>query len=103
MDRRLMLMENFSPWGGCLPLPQSYIHVYFHNNETSSPPETAWPIKAKLYMDHPWEGGKKVYIIGHGHMTKMAAMAINKKKKPLQIFFSRTRRPMILKLGVKHK
>ena len=35
-------------------------------------------------------------------MTKMAAMAINRKKKPLKIF-SRTRRPMILKLGVKHQ
>ena len=29
-------------------------------------------------------------------MTKMAAMAI-------KIFFSRTRRPMILKLGMKHQ
>ena len=28
-------------------------------------------------MEHPWEGGKKVYINGQGHMTKMAAMAIN--------------------------
>ena len=31
-------------------------------------------------MEHPWEGGKKVYINGQGHMTKMAAMAIDKKK-----------------------
>ena len=44
----------------------------------------------------------KVYINGQGHMTKMAAMAIN-SKKPLKIFFSRTRRPMILKLGMKHQ
>ena len=43
----------------------------------------------------------KVYINGHGHMTKMAAMAIN-SKKCLKIFFFRIRRPMILKLGVKH-
>ena len=40
-------------------------------------------------MQHPWEGGKKVCIHGQGHMTKMAAMAINRK-------------PMILNLGVKH-
>ena len=52
-------------------------------------------------MEHPWEGGKKVYINGQGHMTKMAAMAIN-RKKPLKIF-SRIRRPMILKLGTKHQ
>ena len=43
----------------------------------------------------------KVYISGQGHMTKMAAMAIN-SKKTLKIFFSRTRRPMILKLCMKH-
>ena len=34
-------------------------------------------------MEHPWEGGKKVYINGQGHMTKMAAMAID-RKKPLK-------------------
>ena len=38
--------------------------------------ETAWPIKAKLYMEPPWEGGTKVYINGPGHMAKMAAMPI---------------------------
>ena len=31
-------------------------------------------------MKHPWEGGKKVDINDQGHMTKMAAMAINRKK-----------------------
>ena len=40
----------------------------------------------------------KVCINGQGHMTKMAAMA-----KPLKIFFSRTRRPMILKISMKHQ
>ena len=35
-------------------------------------------------MEHPWKGGKKVYINGQGYMTKMAAMAINRKKKQLQ-------------------
>ena len=38
--------------------------------------ETAWPIKAKFYVEPPWKGGTKVYINGPGHMTKMAAMAI---------------------------
>ena len=38
--------------------------------------ETAWPIKAKFYMEPPWEAGTKVYINGPGHMTKMAAMPI---------------------------
>ena len=44
----------------------------------------------------------KVCINGQGHMTKMAAMTIN-SKKPLKIFFSSTRRPMISKLGMKHQ
>ena len=38
--------------------------------------ETAWPIKAKLYVEPPWEGGTKVYINGPGHMTKVASMPI---------------------------
>ena len=38
--------------------------------------ETAWPIKAKFYVEPPWEGGMKVYINGPGHITKMAAMPI---------------------------
>ena len=41
--------------------------------------ETAWPIKAKFYVEPPWEGVTKVYINGPGHMTKMAAMAIYSK------------------------
>ena len=38
--------------------------------------ETGWPIKAKFYVESPWEGGTKVYINGPGHMTKMAATPI---------------------------
>ena len=38
--------------------------------------ETTLPIKAKFYVEPPWEGGMKVYINGQGHMTKMAAMPI---------------------------
>ena len=38
--------------------------------------ETPWPIKAKFYVEPPWEGVMKVCKIGPGHMTKMAAMPI---------------------------
>ena len=41
--------------------------------------KTAKPIKAKFYVEPPWEGGTKVYRKGPGHMTKMAAMPINGK------------------------
>ena len=38
--------------------------------------ENAWPIKAKFRVEPPWEVGKKVYINGTGHMTKMVSMLI---------------------------
>ena len=43
-------------------------------------------------METPWEVGKKVYINGTGHMTKMAAMLI------YGIFSYKTNSPMIMKL-----
>ena len=52
----------------------SVVRPFTFSNVFSS--ETAWPIKAKFYVEPPWEGGKKVYINGPGHMTKMAAMPI---------------------------
>ena len=42
--------------------------------------ETAWPIKAKFYMKHLWEGGTNVFINKPGHMTKMATTPIYGKK-----------------------
>ena len=45
----------------------------FSNNFFS---ETALPIKAKIYVEPPLEGGTKVCMNGLGHMTKMAAMPI---------------------------
>ena len=38
--------------------------------------ETAWPIIAEFRVEPSLAGGKKVYINGTGHMTKMAAMPI---------------------------
>ena len=61
--------------------------------------ETTWPIKAKFYVEPPWEGGTKVYINGPGHMTKMAATPIY-GKNPSKIFFSRTSGPIFTKLGM---
>ena len=40
--------------------------------------ENARAIKAKLHVEH-FEGGTKVYMNSPGHMTKMAAMAINSR------------------------
>ena len=43
----------------------------------------------------------KIYINDLGHMTNMAAMPIY-GKNPKKIFYSRTNRPMTLKLGMWH-
>ena len=61
--------------------------------------ETTLPIKAKFYVEPPWEGSTKVYINGPGHMTKMAATPIY-GKNPSKIFFSRTGGPIFTKLGM---
>ena len=65
------------PWSGVRRRPFTISNVY------SS--ETAWPIKTKFYVEPPWQAGKKVYINGPGHMTKMTAMPIYIKNLLLQI------------------
>ena len=64
--------------------------------------ETAWPIKAKFYVEPPWVGGTKFCSQHLGHMTKMAATPIY-GKNPSKIFFSRTGRPIFTKLGMLHQ
>ena len=74
----------------------SIVRPFTFSNIFSS--ETAWPIKAKFFVEPPWEGGTKVHINGPGHM-KMAAMPIY-GKNPSKIFFSRTGGPIFTKLGM---
>ena len=76
--------------------PSSVVRPSTFSNIFSS--ETAWPIKAKFYVEPPWEGGAKVYINGPGHMTTMAAMPIY-GKNPSKIF-SRTGGSIFTKLGM---
>ena len=54
--------------------------------------QMAWPVKAKLYVEPPWEGGTKVYINGPGHMTKMAGRPIYGKN----LTKSSSREPVVL-------
>ena len=63
--------------------------------------ETTGPIELIFLMKTPWDGGTKVCSNGHGHMTKMAATPIY-GENPSKIFFSRTRKPMTLGLGMYH-
>ena len=63
--------------------------------------EATGPIEAKLYVEVLWVGETKVPSNGYGHMTKMAAMPIYGKNLK-NIFFSRTKRPLTLNLGIQH-
>ena len=61
-----------------------------------------WAIKAKLHVEPPWEGGMKVNINHPGHMAWITSSDHHTHMlKPSKIFF-RTRKPMILKLGMEH-
>ena len=63
------------PWSG-VRRPSSSVRRRPSTISNVFSSETAWPIKAKFYVELPWEWGTKVYINGPGHMTKMAAMPI---------------------------
>ena len=66
------------------------------------------PNEAKFHVEPLWVEGIKVNTIGlyiykkKSHMTKMTAMSICGKNLK-KIFFSVTKRPMILKLGIQHQ
>ena len=82
------------PWSGVRPsvVVRSQCSKIFFS-------KTAWPIKAKFYVEPPWVGGT-IFCSRHlGHMTKMAATPIY-GKNPSKIFFSRTGRPIFTKLGM---
>ena len=93
-------MKTFDPRGLSAPALGLYTCIYpLFSKFISS--ITAWPIKAKFYVEPPWEGGKKVNINGLGHMTKMAATPIYGKNLNKN-FSYRTNSPMIMKLGMEH-
>ena len=94
--QEISIISSPEPTGELIGYPWSGVRLSTISNIYSS--ETAWPIKAKFYV----EPGTKVYINDPCHMTKMAAMPIY-GKNPSKIFFSRTRSPMILKLGMQHQ
>ena len=50
---KIYVNENILGPGSCLPLPRGYIHVYDSNILNIFFSETAWPIKAKLHVEHP--------------------------------------------------
>ena len=96
LSRRLIGELIGYPWSGVRPslvvhLRPQCSKIFFS--------ETAWPIKAKFYVEPPWVG-RTIFCSRHlGHMTKMAATPIY-GKNPSKIFFSRTGGPIFTKLGM---
>ena len=76
-----------------------YVCMSTFSNIFSS--ETTEPIEAKFHNGASLGWRNKSLLNGRGHMTKMAAMPIYGKNLK-KIFFSRTQRPMTLKLGMQH-
>ena len=61
--------------------------------------KTAGPIKAKFHREPQWDGGTKVCSRGLGHVPKMATTPVCGKNLS-KIFFSRTKGPVALCLGM---
>ena len=77
----LFFISSPEPWGSqgeLIVYPYSGVRCRCRRQQCLNifSSETALPIKAKFYVEPPWEGGTKVCINGPGHMTKMAAMPI---------------------------
>ena len=66
--------------GDCLPLSRGYLHLYDNNIQTSS----LNPL-VQSKPNNKWRKGSEVIINGPGHITKMAAMAINRKKNIIKL------------------
>ena len=88
---------NIKGHGHSLTLVQGHSDSTFSNIFSL---ETALPIEAKFYVAPPWDTGTKVCSNGPGHMTKLAAIPIY--GTILKIFFSGTKTPMTLKIGMQH-
>ena len=68
-------MKTIDPRGLSAPVQGLYtcIRPPFSNIFST---EIDWPIKAKFYVEPPWEGGMKVYMNGPGHMRMNGTMPI---------------------------
>ena len=61
--------------------------------------DNSWPIETKFHMTTPYDWLAKTYANCYGHMTNMATMPIYGKNS-LNLFFSGTKRPLALGLGM---
>ena len=61
--------------------------------------ETTWPIETKFHMTTPYDWLAKTYTNCYGHMTDMATIPIYGKNS-YNLFFSGTKRPLAVGLGM---
>ena len=105
-------LQKFYKWWPLVDLDLFYnkvnfVHLGFYIGKVCPHFQTSFPqkpldwLKFRLYIEHLCLMGTKVYIIGPGHMTKMANMPIY-GNNPLKIFFSRTMSDD-LRLGTQQK
>ena len=98
LSQRLIGELIVYPWSGVRRPSGSVVVVRRPQCSNIFFSETAWPIKAKFYVEPPWVGGTKFCSRHLGHMTKMVATPIY-GKNPSKIF-SRTAGPIFTKLGM---
>ena len=72
-------------------VPSIYLNIVFL--------QTIGPNELKFHVKTPYDNLAKIYTKYFGHMSKMAATPIYGKNL-LKIYFSRTRRPVSLILGM---
>ena len=89
--QRSRLSFNFSAKVAHIGVPST------HQNIVSS--EITMSFELKFHMKTPYDRLAKIYTNCTGHMTKMATMPIY-GKNPVNVFFSGTKRPMALGLGM---
>ena len=89
--QRSRLTFNFSAKVAHIGVPST------HQNIVSL--ETTRPFELKFHMKTPYDRLDKIYTNCTGHMTKRATKPFF-GKNPLNIFFSGTKRPMALGLGM---
>ena len=89
--QRSRLTFDLSAYVAHIGVPSIYLNIVFS--------QTIGPIELKFHVKTTYDKLAKIYAIYFGHMTKMVATPIYGKKH-LKIFFSRTRRPMTLGLGM---
>ena len=89
--QRSRLTFAFSAEVTHIVVPSIYLNIVFSQN--------IGPIEVKFHVKTPYDKLAKIYAKYFGHITKMAAMPIYGKNL-LKILFSRTKRPVTLRLDM---